>query len=106
MFWDLSKLDNNEGIVFRNKHLHQVVNQLRPLKGGEVVPESIFWLLLTGHVPTPDEKSAFIKDLTSRMEIDAETIKLIQSFPKDLHPMAKLSAGMLLLQKNSHFAKA
>jgi len=40
------------------------------------------------------------------MELDTTTIEIVKSMPKDMHPMSKLAAGMLLLQKNSKFAKA
>lgn len=40
------------------------------------------------------------------MQVDEETAAIVCKFPKDLHPMAKLSAGILLLQKGSKFAKA
>lgn len=36
----------------------------------------------------------------------AEEEKLIKSFPKTMHPMAQLSAGVLMCQPNSKFAKA
>lgn len=69
-------------------------------------PEQIFWLLLTGNLPTDAENQEFTADLRSRMALDAETTDLVSRMPKSLHPMAKLSAGMLLLQKNSKFAEA
>ena len=36
----------------------------------------------------------------------AEEEKLIKSFPKTMHPMAQLSAGVLMCQPGSKFAKA
>ena len=41
-----------------------------------------------------------------RGEIPAETEKLIQNFPKDMHPMTQLSMGVLACQPQSKFAKA
>lgn len=106
MFWDLSKLDAEEGIRFRGHTLYDAVNALRPKEGGEVKPEQVFWLLLTGNLPTKEETNEFIGDLRSRMKLDDETTELVTKLPKGLHPMAKLSTGMLLLQKNSKFAEA
>jgi citrate synthase len=40
------------------------------------------------------------------MALDKSTVELIKAMPKDLHPMSKLSAGMLLEQKTSKFAAA
>lgn len=106
MFWDLSKLDQNEGITFRNHHLYNVVQNLRDLCNGEPLPEAVLWLLLTGDYPSSNQLSDFKHDLVNRMHIDDSVARIIQSFPKDLHPMSQLSAGMLLLQKGSKFAKA
>lgn len=105
MFWDLSKLDSNEGIQFRNKDLYNVISDLKSPTGG-VLPEHVLWLLLTGHLPNADQRKEIIKDLVGRMQLDKDTVNLVKQFPKELHPMAKLSAGMLLLQKNSKFSKA
>jgi len=66
----------------------------------------MLWLLLSGQIPSAKEKHDFSRELVSRMDVDEETTALVRKFPKNLHPMAKLSAGILLLQKNSKFAKA
>ena len=41
-----------------------------------------------------------------RGELTAEEEKLIKSFPKHMHPMAQLSAGVLMCQPRSKFAEA
>lgn len=106
MYWDLSKLDNETGIRFQGIMLQEAVEILRKERGGEPKPEDIFWLLLTGSIPNKQQRDEFRVDLVSRMALDQTTIDIVKSMPKDLHPMSKLSAGMLLLQKHSKFAAA
>lgn len=79
---------------------------MRELCNGEPLPEAVLWLLLTGDYPSSNQLNDFKVDLVHRMKIDENIAKIIYKFPKDLHPMAQLSAGMLLLQKESKFAKA
>jgi citrate synthase len=86
--------------------LQEAVEILRKERGGEPKPEDIFWLLLTGSIPNKQQRDEFRVDLVSRMALDQTTIDIVKSMPKDLHPMSKLSAGMLLLQKHSKFAAA
>jgi citrate synthase len=86
--------------------LQEAVDILRKERGGEPKPEDIFWLLLTGSIPNKEQRDAFRVDLVSRMALDKSTVELIKAMPKDLHPMSKLSAGMLLEQKTSKFAAA
>lgn len=102
----MSKLDNETGIRFQGIALQEAVDILRKERGGEPKPEDIFWLLLTGSIPNKQERDEFRVDLVSRMQLDKTTVDIVKSMPKDLHPMSKLSAGMLLLQKNSKFAAA
>ena len=76
--------------------------------GEEPLPEAIFWLLLTGEVPTKEQVDSLSQDLAERAEaapLSQEIIEIINGLPKDLHPMSQFSLGIMLLQSRSKFYK-
>ena len=57
---ETSHLDPNEGIEFRNYTIPQCQELLPRAPGGEEpLPEGLFWLLLTGKIPTKEEVGYF-----------------------------------------------
>lgn len=77
--------------------------------GEEPLPEGLFWLLLTGEVPTKEQVQGLSADWSRRASSltipkHIEEI-LIRGTPKTLHPMSKLSLALLLLQERSIFAQ-
>ena len=56
MVYETSLLDANEGIRFRGYSIPDLQQKLPRAKGGqEPLPEGLFYLLLTGEMPTADE---------------------------------------------------
>lgn len=107
MMYETSKLHAENGIGYRGHSLYDVQkNGPTTIPGGEPIPEGVLWLLLTGEFPNESEMKAFKEDLFKRGELTAEQEKSILSFPKEMHAMSQLSAGMLMCQPASHFAKA
>eukprot|EP00494_Astrolonche_serrata_P030203 UN30470 len=108
MVTETSLLDENEGIRFRGKTIPECQDILPKYgdKGNEPIPEGMFWLLLTGEVPTKAEVENLTKELHSRAKIPDHVNKVIDSFPKNMHPMSQFSAAVLALQTESKFAKA
>lgn len=105
--WEGSVLDPEEGIRFRGRTIPDIKKELPTINGSsEPVPEALFWLLLTGEVPTESQVKAFSADLASRSEVPEHVLKLLDSLPKDLHPMAQLSIAVNALETESKFAKA
>ncbi|KTB17857.1 Citrate synthase, mitochondrial [Nakaseomyces glabratus] len=105
--WEGSVLDPEEGIRFRGRTIPEIKKELPTIGGSsEPVPEALFWLLLTGEVPTESQVKAFSADLASRSEVPEHVLKLLDSLPKDLHPMAQLSIAVNALETESKFAKA
>ena len=45
-------------------------------------------------------------EINERSHLREEHKRIISSFPKDMHPMTQFSAGMMVCQPDSHFAKA
>ena len=107
MHYETSKLDATEGIAYRGHSLREVqAKGPKTLPGGEPIPEGVLWLLLTGEFPNESEIKEFKEELFKRGELSAEQEKLIRAFPKDMHAMTQLSAGVLMCQPDSHFMKA
>ncbi len=51
-------------------------------------------LVLNGELPTPEERASFSSLLTKNAPLREGLIRFIQSFPRDAHPMAVLSATL------------
>ncbi len=106
LFYETSKLDAQKGIMYWNHNLFQLCDELKFRNSEEPLPEALIWFLFTGEVPNAEQVEFVIKNLQQRAQIPAETEKLINSLPKDLHPMTQLSMGVLSMQKDSKFANA
>ncbi|AGO09994.1 AaceriAAR004Cp [[Ashbya] aceris (nom. inval.)] len=105
--WEGSVLDPHEGIRFRGRTIPEVQKELpKAANGREPLPEALFWLLLTGEVPTETQTKALSADLMSRSELPEHVEKLLDSLPRDLHPMAQFSVAITALESESKFAKA
>ncbi|SCU98938.1 LADA_0H16292g1_1 [Lachancea dasiensis] len=107
LVWEGSVLDPEEGIRFRNKTIPDIQRELPKGAGGsEPLPEALFWLLLTGEVPTESQVKALSADLASRSELPEHVDQLLNTLPKDLHPMAQFSIAVTALESESKFSKA
>lgn len=106
LFYETSKLDANKGIMYRNHNLFQLCDELKFRNSEEPLPEALIWYLFTGEVPTAPQVEFMIKNVQQRSKLPKETEEMINSLPKDLHPMTQLSMGVLSMQRHSHFAKA
>jgi citrate synthase len=107
MHYETSKLDAQEGIAYRGHSLREVQKKgSKTIPGGEPIPEGVLWLLLTGEFPSDSEIKHFKEEIFKRGELTAEQESLIKHFPKDMHAMTQLSAGVLMCQPGSHYAKA
>lgn len=107
MVWEGSVLDANEGIRFHGKTIKDCQEELpKGTSGTEMLPESMFWLLLTGQVPSVNQIRAFSKDLAGRAELPSYINTLLDNFPKDLHPMTQFACAVSALNHESIFAKA
>jgi len=107
MVWETSLLDPQEGIRFRGLSIPECQQKLPKAPGGsEPLPEGIFWLLLTGEVPTTAQVNALSKELSARSAVPDWVIKLVQGLPKEMHPMTQFNIAINALQTGSKFAKA
>jgi citrate synthase len=106
LFYETSKLDAQKGIMYRGENLFEVCEKLKFKGSEEPVSEALLWFLFTGEVPNEKQTESVIQNIHHRAKIPTETEQLINSLPKDLHPMTQLSMGVLSMQRHSEFAKA
>jgi len=106
MVWETSLLDPMEGIRFRGLSIPEVREKLPKAKGGEEpLPEGIFWLLLTGELPSEADVKEITKEWQNRGKVPPATWKALDALPKKMHPMTQFSIGIMSLQPASLFAK-
>jgi citrate synthase len=105
--WEGSVLDSEEGIRFRGRTIPECQEQLPKAPGGEEpLPEGLFWLLLTGEVPSEQQVRDLSADWAARAELPKHVKDLIDRCPSTLHPMAQFSIAVVALEHESEFAKA
>lgn len=104
---ETSVLDADEGIRFRGYTLPECQKLLPHAPGGaEPLPEGLFWLLVTGEVPTDAQAKAISKEWAERGAIPSHVVQMLNNFPNNLHPMSQFSAAICAMQSESKFAKA
>lgn len=104
---DTSEVDATTGIMFRGLSIPQCRKVLPKAKDGEEpLPEGVFWLLLTGDVPTEAQVKSVSKSLVKRGTLPPYLITILKTFPKNVHPMSQLAAAVTVLSTESKFKKA
>eukprot|EP01059_Diplonema_ambulator_P016081 TRINITY_DN2736_c0_g1_i2.p1 TRINITY_DN2736_c0_g1~~TRINITY_DN2736_c0_g1_i2.p1 ORF type:complete len:481 (+),score=197.00 TRINITY_DN2736_c0_g1_i2:88-1443(+) len=106
--YEPSLLDPVEGIRFRGLSIPECQQQLPSAADGkEPLPEAMWWLLLTGEVPTQAQVEMMMKEFHFRSQhpIMDQVTKTLDSLPTDMHPMLQFSTGILALGHVSKFAK-
>ncbi|XP_054165908.1 probable citrate synthase 1, mitochondrial [Oppia nitens] len=104
---ETSYLDPEEGIAFRGYSIPEIKKILPTAQGGEEpLPEGLYWLLLTGEVPTADQVKGVSKTLAAHADLPSHVVTMLNNFPSHLHPMSQLSAAVTACNTESLFAKA
>ena len=107
MVWEGSVLDANEGIRFHGKTIKDCQNELpKGTSGTEMLPEAMFWLLLTGQVPSTNQVRNFSRELAAQSALPGYVNTLLDNFPSDMHPMTQFACAVSALNYESKFAKA
>jgi len=103
---ETSVLDPDEGIRFRGYSIPECQKLLPKAPGGEEpLPEGLFWLLLTGDIPTQAQVDAISKEWADNADLPNHVANMLNNFPSHLHPMAQFSAAITALNSESKFAK-
>lgn len=107
MVWEGSVLDANEGIRFHGRTIKDCQKELPKGKTGtEMLPEAMFWLLLTGRVPSTNQVRVLSRQLAEQAQLPGFVNKMLDDFPTDLHPMTQFAIAVSALNYTSKFAKA
>ena len=105
MLWETSQLDPEEGIRFRGYSIPQLRENLPKWNGGnEPLPEGLFWLMLTGEMPTNDDVKWLTKEWHERGKVPEYVFSVIDQLPEGTHPMSQFSIAITVLQRDSIFA--
>lgn len=103
---ETSALDPFEGIRFRGFNIPELQKKLPKAPGGEEpLPEGLFYLLLTGDLPTEEDVQEVTEEWKKRGNLPDYLIDILNAIPDDTHPMTQFSAGILALQKDSIYAQ-
>ncbi|RMD40460.1 hypothetical protein DV735_g4647, partial [Chaetothyriales sp. CBS 134920] len=106
LVWEGSVLDANEGIRFHGKTIADCQKELpKGTSGTEMLPEAMFWLLLTGQVPSTKQVRALSRELAEKSKLPPHVVNLLRSFDSSVHPMTQLSVAVAALNTESVFAK-
>lgn len=105
MFAETSLLDPVEGIKFRGYNIPELRQKLPSGDGTEPLPEGLFWLMLTGELPTEAQVEALAADWAARSKVPAHTFAAIDALPLDAHPMTQFNIAIASMQTDSQFAR-
>lgn len=104
---ETSHLDPEEGIAFRDYPIPEIRELLPKGSGGEEpLPEGLFWLLLTGDIPTNEQVKHISKQWAQLADLPSHVVTMLNNFPSHLHPMSQFSAAITACNTESKFAKA
>ncbi|HEY6160763.1 MAG TPA: citrate (Si)-synthase, eukaryotic [Bacteroidia bacterium] len=104
---ETSKLDPNEGIRFRGYSIPELRDKLPKAPGGtEPLPEGIFYLMLTGDLPSQEEVLNLGNNWARRAIVPKHVFDTIDKLPSSTHPMTMFSIAVMAMQTESLFAKA
>ncbi|QIW99968.1 hypothetical protein AMS68_005486 [Peltaster fructicola] len=90
MVWEGSVLDANEGIRFHGKTIKDCQKEAAQ----------------RSQVPSTNQVRVLSKELAEKGQIPAFVSKMLDDFPKDLHPMTQFACAVSALNYESKFAKA
>lgn len=93
---DTSSVSAEKGLIIRGKPLLDITH---------ILPEEVFFLLLTGRLPNEAELSELNNEFSSYLNIPEYVWKVLSEMPNDAHPMTMFNTGILAMQGESIFRK-
>ena len=91
---DTSTVDPHKGLVVRGTPIGELTHML---------PEAIWYLLLTGEMPTDDDLKPLQKELIENMAVPSYVWDVLRHMPANSHPMCMFSTAILVMEKESRF---
>jgi len=103
---DISYVDPAEGIRFRGYSIPEVL-RLLPKPDGAEMPYvgGLYYLLLTGEIPSKEQACLVEKDWAERSEIPGYVYETLRALPNTTHPMTLFTLAVQSLQTQSEFAR-
>jgi len=103
---ETSAVDPQEGIRFRGYSIPEIREKLPTATGGkQPLPEGLFYLLLTGEIPTSDQVAEITAAWRAEETLPGHVGATLDALPADTHPMTQFSIGISALQRDSIFAQ-
>lgn len=103
---DISYVDPEKGIRIRGYSIPELLKLLPRLPGAEFpLAGGVYYLLLTGQLPTFEEAMLVEDEWRIRSLIPTYVFNTIRRMPRETHPMTLFSMGIMALQRESVFAK-
>jgi len=93
---DTSAVSADSGLIIRGRPLLEIT---------DILPEEVFYLLLTGDLPDKDALKDLQSQLSEHAEVPQYVWEVLKAMPKDSHPMVMFNAAILVMEKESEFRK-
>ena len=93
---DTSSVSADKGLIIRGYPLLDIVH---------ILPEEVFFLLLTGRLPDSEELKDLQKQYSESALVPDYVWSVLSKLPKDTHPMTMFNLGILAMQNESVFRK-
>ena len=93
---ETSAVSADRGLIIRGYPLTDI---------SHISPEEVFYLLLTGELPDSDAVNDIQNQLKNNQKVPEYVWKILESMPKNSHPMTMLTTAIQSMQVDSIFVK-
>ena len=93
---DTSSVSAEKGLIIRGIPLLDITH---------ILPEEVFFLLLTGRLPSEEETNDLKGEFSSQLNVPDYVWNILKEMPEDAHPMTMFNTGILSMQGESVFRK-
>ena len=93
---DTSSVSAEKGLIIRGIPLLDITH---------ILPEEVFFLLLTGRLPSEEETNDLKDEFSSQFNVPDYVWNILNEMPEDAHPMTMFNTGILSMQGESVFRK-
>ena len=93
---DTSSVSAETGLIIRGYPLLEITHLL---------PEEVFFLLITGDLPTAEELADLKSQYSSQAVVPSYVWDVMKKMPEDSHPMAMFNTGIMVMQRESVFRR-
>ncbi|MBI9044809.1 MAG: citrate (Si)-synthase [Anaerolineaceae bacterium] len=106
LFSEISHVDPYEGIRMRGYTIPELLKNLPKTNGAKYpLAGGLYYLLLTGDLPTLEDALMIEHEWKSRSEIPEYVFNVLRALPRNSHPMTMFSQAILAMQNEAIFPK-